>query len=232
MPLRTLSIVAALCAPLALQAQDVQIPVTARKSLELTIYESDLALVKDQRDFKLTDEQSTLAFLGVSGQIQPETVLFRTLGPESLQMVEQAFDVNVLSPQSLLQRSVGREVSVVTPNPATGKDTVERAKVLSVDQGLVLEIGGKIHTQVPGRIVFDRVPDGLHMSPTLLMTVKGPAAKDLKAERRESWDWAGMLESMPDLGAALAPLAKMHEIGMARKSKSSSMAALKVLVRP
>jgi PDZ domain len=36
---------------------------------------------------------------------------------------------------------------------------------------------------------------------------------DLKAERRESWDWASMLGSMPDLGATLAPLAKIHERG-------------------
>ena len=182
MPLRLLCIIVTLFAPFAAQSQEAQIPPEARKVLELTIYESDLALVKDQRDFKLPTAQSTLAFLGVSGQIQPETVLFRLLGPEPFQVIEQVFDSNVLSPQSVLQRSVGRDVSVFTPNPATGKDTVERAKVLSVDQGLVLEIGGKIHTQVPGRIVFDTLPEGLRVSPTLLMTVKGPVAKDLRAE--------------------------------------------------
>jgi len=168
--------------PLTIQAQEVPVSSAARKALELTIYENDLALVKDHRDLKLPSGQSTLAFSGVSAQMQPETVLFRLLGPETFQIIEQSFDFNVLSPQALLQRSVGSEVTVLTPNAATGKETVERAKVLSVDQGLVLDIGGKIHTQVPGRIVFDRLPEGLRTTPTLLMTVKGVASKDLRGE--------------------------------------------------
>jgi hypothetical protein len=168
--------------PAALAAAEVTVPPAARTALELTLYEGDLALVKDQRTLHLSAAQATLAFAGVSPQMQPDSVLLRVLGGDKLQLVEQAFDFDVLSPQALLQRSLGREVGVHTFNPATGKDVVERAKVLAVDQGLVLDIGGKIHTQVPGRIVFDGLPAGLRAAPTLLMTVKGPAAKDLRAE--------------------------------------------------
>ena len=182
MPLHRLFLLAAAFIPTALSAQEVLVAPTARKSLELTIYENDLALVKDQRDLKLTGAQTTLAIAGVSGQLQPESVLFRSLSADPLQVVEQSFDFNTLSPQVLLQRAVGREVSVYTPNPVTGKDTIERAKVLSVDQGLVLDIGGKIHTQVPGRIVFDTLPEGLRTSPTLLITAKGASNKDLRTE--------------------------------------------------
>ena len=35
-------------------------------------------------------------------------------------------------------------------------------------------------------------------------------AFELKAERRGSWDWAGMLDNMPELGGSLAPLAKLR----------------------
>lgn len=175
-------ILAILTLPWAVQAQEIVVPPEARTGLELTIYESDFALVKDQRTLKLTRPEATLAFAGVSGQMQPDTVLFRTLGGEPLRIVEQAFDANVLTPEVLLERALGHEVSVLTTNPATGRDTIERAKVLAVDQGLVLDIGGKIHTQVPGRIVFDGLPEGLRTTPTLLIAVRGKANQDVKSE--------------------------------------------------
>ncbi|MBL8645129.1 MAG: DUF4139 domain-containing protein, partial [Rhodospirillaceae bacterium] len=168
--------------PALVQAQDTVVPVEARKGLELTIYESDLALVKDQRDVKLARPEATLAFADVSAQLRPDTVLFRTLSGEPIKVTEQTFDFDVISESALLRRALGKEVSVYTTNPSTGRDTIERAKVLGVDQGVVLEIGGKIHTQVPGRIVFDSLPAGLRATPTLLITARGPVGKDINAE--------------------------------------------------
>jgi hypothetical protein len=182
MRFRTLLLSTLIVGSASATAQETVISPAARTGLELTIYENDLTLVKDQRDIKLPAAQATLALSGVSGQLQPETVLFRALGVEPLRVIEQSFDFNVINQQLLLQRAVGREVSIYTPNPVTGRDTIERAKVLAVDQGLVLDIGGKIHTQVPGRIVFDTVPEGLRTSPTLLITAKGTPGKDIRTE--------------------------------------------------
>jgi hypothetical protein len=182
MRFRTLLLSTLIVVSASATAQETVVSPAARKGLELTIYENDLALVKDQRDIKLPSAQATLALSGVSGQLQPETVLFRALGAEPLRVIEQSFDFNVINQQLLLQRAVGREVSIYTPNPVTGRDTIERAKVLAVDQGLVLDIGGKIHTEVSGRIVFDTLPDGVRTSPTLLITAKGNPGKDIRTE--------------------------------------------------
>ncbi len=163
-------------------AQEVVVPLEARKALELTIYENNLALVKDQRDLKLPKAETTLAFADVSRQLQPDTVLFRAISGDPLKVLEQTFDFDVISQQALLQRSLGQEVSVYTANPSTGRDTIERAKVIGVDQGVVLDIGGKIHAQVAGRIVFDSLPPGLRATPTLLITARGTPNKDNKVE--------------------------------------------------
>lgn len=179
---RAIYFLAGIFMPFGLHAQETVVPLAARKGLELTVYENGQALVKDQRDFKLPRAEATLAFAGVSAQLQPDTVLFHTLTGEPLKVVEQAFDFDVLSPQALLQRAVGREVEVYTTNPATGRDTIERAKVLAADQGLVLDIGGKIHTQAPGRIVFDNELGSLRTTPTLLITARGKANTDVKSE--------------------------------------------------
>jgi hypothetical protein len=182
MTFRFFCIVTTALLPLTASGQELVVPLEARKSLELTIYENDLALVKDQRTLKLAQPETTLAFADVSRQLQPDTVLFRTLTGDALKVMEQTFDFDVISQQALLQRAIGQEVSVYTANPQTGRDTIERAKVLSVDQGVVLEINGKIHTQPPGRIVFDNLPAGLRPTPTLLIRARGAANKDIVAE--------------------------------------------------
>lgn len=166
----------------AAAAAETAVPPAARTAVELTIYEQDLALIKDRRTLTLPADSADLAFTGVSGQMQAETALLRVVSGAALTVAEQAFDFDVISPDKLLRRSVGGEVTVISTNPATGRDTVERAKVISVENGLVLEIAGKIHTEAPGRIVFDALPDDLRTSPTLVVAVTGTAGAESQVE--------------------------------------------------
>ena len=56
-------------------------------------------------------------------------------------------------------------------NPATGVETNVVAKVLSANNGVLLQIGPRIETGLPGRIVYDGVPSNLRDCPTLVMTL-------------------------------------------------------------
>jgi hypothetical protein len=176
----SLAAVLALVSPSA--AAETEIPVAARQEIELTVYENDLALIKDRRTVKLPAAEAEIAFSGVSRAMQPETALFRVLKGPAIDIGEQVFDFDVISAQKLLERSLGREVSVVSINPATGKETVERAKVLAVEAGLVLDIGGRIHTEAPGRIVYDSLPAGLRATPTLILKATGKANEESLTE--------------------------------------------------
>ncbi len=178
-PIAAALVIGALTLP---AAAEIEIPVTARKAIELTIYENNLALIKDRRVVTLPEAAAAIAFSGVSRELQPESALFRVLDGPAIDVAEQVFDFDLISPQKLLDRSLGREVSVVTVNPANGQETTKRARVLSVEGGLVLDIGGKIHTEAPGRIVFDSLPDDLRTTPTLVLTVNGTAGKESLAE--------------------------------------------------
>lgn len=149
---------------------------------DVTVYNSDLAMVRERRTFRLPATSAQLAFTGVSGRMQPETALLDITKGDPVKIIDQAFSFGLITPENLLEKSVGQEVSILSTNPATGKDSVVRAKVLSVANGPVLDIGGKIHTTVPGRIVFDSLPAGLRPTPTLLMNVTGAANKDAEAE--------------------------------------------------
>jgi len=149
-------------------ADEVSVGTDQQTGLAVTIYNSDLALIRDQRKVDLKSGENELAFVDVSAAIRPETALLTAQGG-GLAITEQNFDFDLLTPQKLLEKSVGSTIRVIRTNPTTGADTSEDAKVLSVAGGMVvLQIGDRIETAIPGRLVFSAVPANLRARPTLV----------------------------------------------------------------
>src|SRR5271163_3477067 len=146
----------------------------ADRSLSVTIYAGDLALVQDRRDIEVKAGRQRLEFQDVSAQIRPETA---SLTASDISIVEQNFDFDLLTPAKLMEKAVGHEVSIVRVNPATGAETREQAEVLATNGGVVLKIGQRIEVLrddgLPVRVIFDKVPDNLRARPTLSVTVVG-----------------------------------------------------------
>ncbi|UYY58289.1 DUF4139 domain-containing protein [Sphingomonas sp. S2-65] len=140
----------------------------AQGDVSVTIYNNDVALVQDVRTLNLANGRVQQSFPDVSAAIRPETV---SLAVPDAQIVEQNFDYDLLSPSSLMEKAVGETITLVRTNPATGAETRERARVLAVNGGVVLDIGGRIEVLrddgLPVRAVFDRVPESLRARPTL-----------------------------------------------------------------
>jgi hypothetical protein len=113
--------------------------------------------------------QNRLALREVSAGMRPETALLRSLShPGSLTLIEQNFDFDLLTPAKMLEKYVGRNVRIVKVHPQTGAETLETAMVLAASNGVVLKIGDRIETGLPGRIVYDSVPANLRDRPTLV----------------------------------------------------------------
>lgn len=145
--------------------------------LSLTIYNSDLALVQDVRALDLPAGRSRQEFKDVSGQIRPETV---SLSAAGVGIVEQNFDFDLLTPQKLMEKAVGKQVRIVRINPATGAQVAETATVLSVNEGVVLKVGDNIEVlrddDIPTRVIFDGIPENLRARPTLSVTLDAAKA--------------------------------------------------------
>src|SRR6185295_3695743 len=150
-------------------------------AVAVTIYNENLALVKDRRRVTLPAGIQNLAFVDVSGQLRPETALLHSDGGQ-LGVLEQNFEFDLLTPEKLLEESVGDTVKVVKTNPVTGAETVEEARILSVANGLVLKIGDRIETAYPGRVVFDRVPARLRARPTLVLQLQNANPNEQQVE--------------------------------------------------
>ena len=154
-----------------------------QQSVAVTIYNNDLALVKDVRNINLNTGLNAVALRDVSAQIRPETALLRSINaPGSLSLLEQNFDYDLLSPNKMLEKFVGKTVTIVKTNPATGAETSEKATVLSANNGVVLKIGNRIETGLPGRIVYDDVPSNLRDRPTLITQVNNKGTQNQTVE--------------------------------------------------
>lgn len=149
-------------------------------AVSLTIYNDDLALIRDRRRVELPAGRIELAFRDVSARIRPETALLRAAEGELPEVIEQNFDFDLLTPAALLQKYVGREVGLITRHPTTGEETEESAVVLAASDGVVLRVGDRIETfqngQAPGRLVYRDIPASLRDRPTLVLTLESAAA--------------------------------------------------------
>ena len=158
--------------PLAVQPVIPSPSQTAQGDVSVTIYNNNRALVEDKRVLDLPAGRSRQEFRDVSAQIEPATV---TLNGRGIGIVEQNFDFDLLSPSALMQKAVGQTVTLVRTNPGTGAETRERARILAVNGGVVMQIGDRIEVLrddgIPARVIFDKVPETLRPRPTLSVTV-------------------------------------------------------------
>jgi hypothetical protein len=140
-----------------------------QQSVAVTIYNENLALIKDTRRLQLQAGENRIALREVSGRMRPETASLRSIThPGALALIEQNFDFDLLTPAKLLEKYVGREVRIFRVNQKTGVESFETATVLAASGGVVLKIGERIETGLPGRIVYDGVPPNLRDRPTLV----------------------------------------------------------------
>jgi hypothetical protein len=144
-----------------------------REAVSITVYNQNFALVREIRTLDLPGGALSLEYGDVASAIQPETVHIRPLDRGPLDVLEQNYQYDLLSPQKLLEKYVGRTVTVYRTNPVTGVEEAVEADVLSVNGGTILRIGDEITFDYPGRFGFPELPDNLIAEPTLLWRLDG-----------------------------------------------------------
>ena len=164
-------------------AQEKPSTLADQQSVAVTIYNENLALIKDLRRVTFEAGRNRLALREVSGRMRPETALLRSVShPGSLSLLEQNFDFDLLTPAKMLEKYVGRNVRIIKTHPMTGAETIETATVLAASGGVVLKIGDRIETGLPGRIVYDGVPANLRDRPTLVTELDAARAGSQSVE--------------------------------------------------
>ena len=154
--------------------------------LSVTVYNSNLALVRDVRQIHLQSGVFPLHFEDVAASIMPATVHFRSLSdPAKLGVIEQNYEYDLLDPQKLLQKYVGREMTVMRTNVSGDamKLNLEKGLLLADNNGgTVWKIGDEIVTNAQP-YSFPDLPGNLYSRPTLVWTLenRGEAAQRVEA---------------------------------------------------
>ena len=114
----------------------------------------------------------------MSAAIEPQTVHVKALGPGAMNILEQNYRYDLLTPKKLLEKSVGKTVRIYRMNKETGKEEVVEAEVLSTAGDTpVLRVGNEITYGVPGRFAFSEVPENLIAKPSLVWLLDSAVPK-------------------------------------------------------
>ena len=136
-----------------------------------------LALIVETRTVDLPAGEGIIRFRGLATGVVPQSAVLEGLPAH---VVERNADFDLLSPASLMEKSVGEVVRVVRTNPATGEQVEKAAVIRAGAQGTVLEIDGRFEaldcSGQTERVVFDRVPEGLGDQPTLSVRTRAERA--------------------------------------------------------
>ncbi|MBM4278518.1 MAG: DUF4139 domain-containing protein [Deltaproteobacteria bacterium] len=154
-----------------------------QQDVAITIYNSNIGLVKDTRLIDLKPGIHELKFMDVAGKIDPTTVHIKSLlNGSSLDVLEQNYEYDLLSPQKLLEKYVGQKVQLATINQETKKEEMVEATLLSTQGGNIFQIGDKIHIGHYGRILLSKIPENLISQPTLVWMLESKLSRPQKVE--------------------------------------------------
>src|SRR6266849_505275 len=167
-------------------APDQSTSLNDQTDLAVTVYNSNIALVRDVRQLLLPSGSFRLKFMDIAATVNPATVHFRSLTePDKLGVIEQNYEYDLLEPAKLLHKYVGKEVTLVRTYQENGTTKREeiKATLLADNNGPVWKIGNDIVTGMFAESYrFPEVPANLFDRPTLLMSLDNSGARKHQIE--------------------------------------------------
>jgi len=173
-------------APSDQASKDQATSLNDQTDLAITVYNSNIALVRDVRQLTLPAGDFRLKFMDIAATVNPATVHFRSLtDPEKLAVIEQNYEYDLLEPAKLLHKYVGKEITLSRSyyeNNSTKREQF-KATLLSDNNGTVWRVGNDIITNLAVESYhFPEVPANLYDRPTLLMSVANSGARKQQVE--------------------------------------------------
>jgi hypothetical protein len=211
------------------------------RTLSLTVYNQGRALVRDAREVTLPAGELALEFRDIASSVMPETV---AISGEGVTVLEQNYEYDLLSPQTLLAKYVGRDVTLVVEEPGEAPGQVvrrqETGRLLSVQNGTVWRIGAGIVMNPPYReLIFPQVPENLRDRPTLVWLLKSAVEGKRRLEatylaEQLSWkaDYVLTLDEAGDEGQVLGWITLDNQSGASYPDARLQLVAGEVHLAP
>lgn len=155
--------------PLAAFAEEVTSSTAEDQvGVEVTVYNNNLGLIKDARKVSLPKGLGELRFMDVAASIMPVTVHVKSTNrPDQFNVLEQNYEYDLMSPQKLLDKYVGKKIKLIDWNKFQDRKEIVEATVLSNNGGPIYKINDEIFIGHPGTQVLPKLPENLIAKPTL-----------------------------------------------------------------
>jgi hypothetical protein len=158
-------------------AQPLETTAKDRRDVIVTIYNDNRGLVREVRNVQLPAGRFELKFADVADKIvAPSVHIVSRTDARAVDVIEQNYKFDVLTPSRLMERAVGTDITFVRENPATGEETRVTARLLANERGSVFKVGNEIVIGNLGRPVFAELPPSFVARPTLVWSLENKAA--------------------------------------------------------
>lgn len=177
--------------------------------IELTIYNQNFALVKEQRQMTLDQGLNHMAVMDVAATIEPDSVHFKSLDdPNGVAVREQNYQYDVVNSTTILNKSVGKKVKVRQYYDGQVKE-IEGTLLSTPENGIVIQTANGIIINPGGEIQVEELPSGLVSRPTLMWLLQADKAG---TQRTEVSYLANEITWQADYVAVVDPLDKYVDL--------------------
>jgi hypothetical protein len=143
-------------------------PLAAADDIALTVYNTDLGVVREIRSLTFEQGNGRIAFTDVASRIDATSVTFEMADTsQAVDILEQNYAYDLVSPEKIYNKYVDHTVEIITE-----KGELFSGTLLSYMGGylVIRQADGKIRSIVQGTVrdvTFPELPDGLITRPTL-----------------------------------------------------------------
>lgn len=103
-------------------------------NVELTIYNQDLALVKEIKEFDLKIDINSIKYTNTTIQLDPGSVIFKDLEDENTEVLEQDYEYDLENNSKLLDKYLGKEITITDKTGIT-----YTGKLFRHEPGIILQ---------------------------------------------------------------------------------------------
>ncbi len=158
-----------------------------RTSVDLTIYNQNLALVREERSIDLLKGLNRIIIPDIPATIDGTSLHFSSLtDPSAVKVIEQNYQYDLVHQAKLLEKYIGKEVEFIRTDNESKKDYTVKGKLLAtgwqpqlnynpysgsapyyMSGQMIAEINGKIEISPEGMLILPALPEGLILKPQL-----------------------------------------------------------------
>jgi hypothetical protein len=155
----------------------------ADPQVAVTIYNDNLALVRQVGEISFEKGAQEYKFVDVAAQIDPTSVHFKSLtNADAISLLEQNYEYDLVGTDRLLQKYIDQQVTISIEEGTTETGTLLSSiggdVVLQLDNGQIRAV----KSSAIESIIFPDLPDGLITRPTLVWLLNADKAATHKTE--------------------------------------------------